>query len=245
MIARSLIGVALVCAAPLRAQDAPVATEEGITLPRPLDPQVWAAQIQADYPSFALRNGEEGTVKMRLEVDPDGRVTDCRVTDSSGSAMLDQAACSGMTRYARYTPARDEQGNATRGAILQTIRYVLPDGPTPPAGGPPPTFLQVTAREATEWRPLVFDTEFMAALRIAPFQLVAFGVTTDPDGGVTGCGVIRPSGDAELDIRTCASLVRHGRFEVLRMPGGAAIPGMAIVTYPAPINISAEPPPMR
>ena len=43
-----------------------------------------------DYPQSALRNEEQGTTGFRLDVGPDGRVTDCTVTASSGSSCARQ-----------------------------------------------------------------------------------------------------------------------------------------------------------
>lgn len=66
-----------------------------------------------DYPASALRAGEQGTVRFTLEVGPYGRVTNCTVTESSGSAALDAATCRLMRTRARFTPARDSAGNPT------------------------------------------------------------------------------------------------------------------------------------
>ncbi|MFL6858734.1 MAG: energy transducer TonB [Allosphingosinicella sp.] len=66
-----------------------------------------------DYPSSALRNEETGTVRVRLEVGSNGRVTSCSVTGSSGSSALDSATCRLLTSRARFTPARDSNGQPT------------------------------------------------------------------------------------------------------------------------------------
>ena len=63
-----------------------------------------------DYPPAALRNEEQGTVRVRLTIDTSGRVTGCSVTQSSGSSSLDQTTCRLLQRRARFTPARDNQG---------------------------------------------------------------------------------------------------------------------------------------
>src|SRR3990167_11258098 len=67
----------------------------------------WAARIQENYPARALRAEIEGTVGVRVSVTPDGRVGSCQITGSSGSPILDDAACKGMERYARFDPALD------------------------------------------------------------------------------------------------------------------------------------------
>ena len=64
---------------------------------------------------------------MRITVGANGRVEGCAVTGSSGSAALDEAACRGMQRYARYNPALDAAGNAISSTTSQSIRYVLPE----------------------------------------------------------------------------------------------------------------------
>ena len=87
----------------------------------------WAARIQGDYPSSALRREEQGTVTMRITVGANGRVEACAVTGSSGSSALDDAACRGMQRYARYNPALNAAGNPISSTTSQAIRYVLPD----------------------------------------------------------------------------------------------------------------------
>ncbi|MFL0355341.1 energy transducer TonB [Erythrobacter sp. GH1-10] len=85
----------------------------------------WAARIQENYPSRALREEIEGTVGVRVTVTPDGRAANCSVTASSGSSILDDAACRGMERYARFNPALDNAGNPTTGSYATRITYRL------------------------------------------------------------------------------------------------------------------------
>lgn len=85
----------------------------------------WAARIQSNYPRRAVQREIEGNVGVSVVVGPDGRVTQCQVTTPSGSEDLDQAACEGMQRYARYEPALDDAGNPTTGRDSMTIVYRL------------------------------------------------------------------------------------------------------------------------
>lgn len=85
----------------------------------------WAGRIQENYPSRALREEVEGTVGVRVTVTPNGRATGCQVTASSGSSVLDQAACRGMERYARFNPALDAAGNETTASYSTRITYRL------------------------------------------------------------------------------------------------------------------------
>lgn len=85
----------------------------------------WAARIQSNYPRRAVQREIEGNVGVSVTIGPDGRVTGCSVTSSSGSEDLDEAACEGMQRYARYEPALDDAGNPTTGRDSMTIVYRL------------------------------------------------------------------------------------------------------------------------
>ena len=80
-----------------------------------------------DYPANALRNGEQGRVAFTLDVGADGRVTACRVTESSGSAALDNATCRIMQSRARYMPARNARGVAVAGRDQGAVRWALSD----------------------------------------------------------------------------------------------------------------------
>tara|TARA_R110002072_G_scaffold22383_32_gene78435 strand:+ start:1403 stop:2098 length:696 start_codon:yes stop_codon:yes gene_type:complete len=93
----------------------------------PRDQGNWAGRIQNDYPSRALRQEEQGTVTMRITIGANGRVEACSVSGSSGSSALDEAACRGMQRYARYNPALNAAGDPISSTTTQSIRYVLPD----------------------------------------------------------------------------------------------------------------------
>jgi len=85
----------------------------------------WAARIQENYPARAIRDETEGRVGVRVTIGTNGRVTACNVTSPSGSSDLDNAACQGMQRYARYNPALDAAGNPTTGSANTTIVYQL------------------------------------------------------------------------------------------------------------------------
>lgn len=79
-----------------------------------------------DYPASALRNEEQGTTAVRLTIGPDGRVSDCAITSSSGSSALDNATCNILRRRARFTPAKDQAGNPISDTHSQRIRWEIP-----------------------------------------------------------------------------------------------------------------------
>jgi periplasmic protein TonB len=88
------------------------------------NPGSWATTN--DYPSRALREEREGTTGFRVSIGPDGRVTDCQITSSSGHSDLDQAACDNIRRRARFTPAMDGEGQPTTGSYGNRVRWVIP-----------------------------------------------------------------------------------------------------------------------
>lgn len=85
----------------------------------------WAARIQSNYPTRAAREEREGRVGVRVTVGPDGKVSACSVSGSSGSPDLDEAACDGMQRYARFDPALDADGNPVSSSYSTAIVYKL------------------------------------------------------------------------------------------------------------------------
>lgn len=88
------------------------------------DPAQWVTQD--DYPPRALREEREGTTAISWEINEQGRVENCRVTSSSGSPDLDEAACRAITRRGKYTPAQDENGSPMRTSQSRRIRWQIP-----------------------------------------------------------------------------------------------------------------------
>ncbi len=60
-----------------------------------------------------MNAGAEGTVQVSLSISADGRVAGCNVTRSSGNSALDSQTCNILKRRAKFTPARDSNGNPT------------------------------------------------------------------------------------------------------------------------------------
>ncbi|MCJ2188107.1 energy transducer TonB [Novosphingobium beihaiensis] len=79
-----------------------------------------------DYPTSDIRLGHTGTVRFRLAIDTDGRVSDCTIVQSSGYEGLDKATCRNLTRRARFDPATGANGEKTAGSYAGTIRWVIP-----------------------------------------------------------------------------------------------------------------------
>jgi periplasmic protein TonB len=98
--------------------------------PRQAEPKSLSGSLQGlirsdDYPQNAIENEEQGTVGVALQVGPNGRVSGCSVTSSSGSRTLDNATCSILTRRARFSPAQDSNGNPITATHRQRITWRL------------------------------------------------------------------------------------------------------------------------
>jgi protein TonB len=63
-----------------------------------------------DYPRAAIEDRASGTVFLRFVVAPNGRVSQCSITRSSGHPALDATTCRLIMRRFRYLPARDRFG---------------------------------------------------------------------------------------------------------------------------------------
>ncbi len=112
---------------PIIAPPAPVPAAPRVQPKQPTpkgNPANWATTN--DYPTRALREEREGTTSFRVTVGPDGRVTGCSVTSSSGSPDLDDATCANVTRRARFNPATDGEGQPTTGSYSNRVRWVIP-----------------------------------------------------------------------------------------------------------------------
>lgn len=78
------------------------------------------------YPVQALRNHEQGTVLLRVEVDPSGQPVNVSIERSSGSRSLDQAARQQVLRHWRFVPA-ERDGMAVPAIGMVPVQFSLPD----------------------------------------------------------------------------------------------------------------------
>lgn len=80
-----------------------------------------------DFPSEALGRGRSGTVGVLLWVEANGRVSTCKVIESSANTTFEQATCEIVKRRGRFTAARDAAGQAVRAPTFTRIRWMPPD----------------------------------------------------------------------------------------------------------------------
>jgi protein TonB len=79
----------------------------------------------SDYPREAGVAGVQGTVAVRYTVWTDGRVTDCEVTRSSGSAALDRVTCELIRKRFRFAPSRDARGRPVPSVIVENHSWEI------------------------------------------------------------------------------------------------------------------------
>lgn len=80
-------------------------------------------RIAAEYPSAALRAGESGIVRLRVIVDPKGKVEECVLNIATATEKLESPACKQM-RKAKFDPALDAQGQPMRSYFATSISYL-------------------------------------------------------------------------------------------------------------------------
>lgn len=79
----------------------------------------------SDYPPEALAQRKQGITDFRLRISATGRVEDCRVERSSGSAALDEATCRVITRRARFRPGINAAGRPVPSIYTGMIHWTL------------------------------------------------------------------------------------------------------------------------
>jgi TonB family protein len=98
-----LLGIFAPCAAFAQAAgDIPRCNSQGLTPSTPANPHT---TVQGDYPLLSIVLHEEGRTVLTIVVNEDGTVGDAKVSQSSGSLRLDDAAATLVKQRWLYTPA--------------------------------------------------------------------------------------------------------------------------------------------
>lgn len=77
-----------------------------------------------DLPQGLLALGQEASVELRYTVNPDGRVSRCRVVRTSGYSLIDAVACQLIEKRFRFRPAKNAAGRAVRADVIETHTWV-------------------------------------------------------------------------------------------------------------------------
>ena len=80
-----------------------------------------------DYPRGSLQLHQSGSTSVRLLIDEGGKIADCAVTSTSGSAALDTMTCFVLRTRAKFRPALDKDDKPLKSFVDGRIHWVIPD----------------------------------------------------------------------------------------------------------------------
>jgi TonB family protein len=118
-----------------------------------------------DYPALAVRNELQGTTGVTVTVGIDGRASNCKVQQTSDSAVLDATACALVEERASFAPALDYDGEPVESLWSTRVVWRIPEDTNEDLAGP------------------------LLANRKLSFSFIA-----EADGSVTDCKVMEVSG---------------------------------------------------
>jgi TonB family protein len=166
-----------------------------------------------DYPSRSLQMEEQGTTTFLLSIGTNGLVTRCTVTSSSGSADLDSATCTNITRRARFYPAQDERGRAIASTYVNRVNWRIPydDYPQMPVAfdeGYP------SAPKSVNYAPFPSEADKPAGVNWSVAQTsLGLRLEIDATGAIASCSVNKSSNDAVLDKASCDYAQSKWRYQ--------------------------------
>lgn len=82
------------------------------------------SRVTPRYPRSAIRKRLEGRVVVTVTVAPSGKVSGCRISKSSGHAILDQSALSAAKKH-RFQPAKNGLGQSVSVKKLMPFHFQL------------------------------------------------------------------------------------------------------------------------
>lgn len=79
-----------------------------------------------DYPDTMVVRDEQAGISLLLKLDRTGEIGDCRAYELVGDARWEKVVCDAVRKRARFSPARDADGNAVDSYYVSpTIFFVL------------------------------------------------------------------------------------------------------------------------
>ncbi len=170
-----------------------------------------------DYPEEALRAGSYGRVSLRLRITTEGQVSDCAVTETSGSRPLDIVSCFAAKHRAHFEPARDAEGHAIAGDYRTGLVFGIED------------------HQPLSLIPMTLGVKALPPSYIQPTRAqVWFG----PDGHAVHCETTMSSGSASADGVVCAVIQRE--LVIPKPVSASAEPALAVRSYS--VTLSTAPP---
>ena len=162
-----------------------------------------------DYPIDALKHGRDGVVGIQYRVDISGRVSECRVTLTSGWPDLDAATCDAIRKHGRFQPARDNSDHPISDVRQLRYRWALPSG---------------TAVSRFSSLPVTGQLAVSALPKDAVRSSVNVTFQVGTDGKIADCSVKDGggTGSAALDKAACETIRANG-FPIVRDGAGKAV----------------------
>ena len=105
-----------------------VLAEGSLIIPAGVDPKVHNSEPV--YPMAAVRRREEGVVLLTIHVSPEGLASRVDIAQSSGFALLDQAARDAVTTW-RFVPAVQD-GQAVASSMSMRVVFQLTEATDEP-----------------------------------------------------------------------------------------------------------------
>jgi TonB family protein len=121
----SIVAVMLAGATSAIAQDASRPLAKAL---QPVGRENWITD--SDYPDLARRQALHGTLVYRLEIDADGKVTNCTILRSSSAPLLDRTTCKLLLKRARFIPGQDGDGKNIPATYTAPFVWTLKRGDT-------------------------------------------------------------------------------------------------------------------
>jgi len=184
----------------LALQSAPEVLKKVRPLVPRTSPETWLTND--DYPAASLKNREFGIVEFRLDIDPRGDVTACRILVSSGFWRLDQQTCAIMMKRARFKAARGAAGEPIAARFQSRFSWLLPGSK------------QDYVRLANEMASVVDLTVSLNRLPADYKQPASIRVRFGSDDTVAECSNEGSSGNGKLDEIAC----QQARSDVAKPP---------------------------
>lgn len=93
--------------------------------PQPItSPGTWLTTN--DYPTNMVRQGGNGLVQFRLDIDKAGSVTGCHILARTSPDEFSDVTCKLLQRRAKFAPAIDSQGNRVAAFYVNSVRWMMP-----------------------------------------------------------------------------------------------------------------------
>ncbi len=114
-------GLSVILAMAMAGQEASATSEPR---PTPIGPTNWLTDD--NYPTKSFAQHASGTTNFLLRVDATGKVTDCRIAQTSGFLDLDQTTCAVLLVRSKFRPAQDANGTAIVSVYKGSFTWKFP-----------------------------------------------------------------------------------------------------------------------